>query len=630
MATPNVEEVKRRLLSEPPRYAGVVKIIDKRGEQVSLVPRPAQLLVEDALKRQRDAGLPERIIVLKSRQTGISTWIEVGHMLPRCTLQQNRKGLVVAHDNDTAGSLFGMAHNGYVNLPEEEWIKPPLVSIHNSESGRKLMHWGEPSRIKRARGELGLNSQLRIDTAKEVSAGRGKTIHLLHCSEVAHWPDPGKAASLLAAVPNEPGTLIVLESTANGRNFFEQRWKRAERGEGSFVPVFIGWTIDPDCRTAFPTEDERAAFVETIGEGPYGADEAMLIERFGVTPEQLYWRRLTIVDECDGDLATFKQEYPSSPAEAFKGSGNHAFSFVYIERAIEQAGRCDPPEGAGLGDGLLLPSGTRPRRVHDGEVDVPVGALWVPRTATGFGDAKDWWRLWEYPYDVEKLGQRHERGEITQAQFDELVVPDRARGQYVIAADVSGGEEATSTGDRAYHAVQVINHHTLEQVAQWRSRCDADQLVTQLLLAGLFFNGALIAVETTGAWGLPVIRQLRRRYGYRWLYRRRPVGQRQEKAQELDGWDTNRRTKPLLEANLTELLREGTHGMRSLLLADELTTYIRDANGKTRPDSDAFSDLLMAYMIGQYVAQQVPPRPEKRPGERRGGGWEPHNPVTGY
>jgi hypothetical protein len=277
-----------------------------------------------------------------------------------------------------------------------------------------------------------------------------------------------------------------------------------------------------------------------------------------------------------------------------------------------------------------MAAGTKSRRVHDGEVDVPTGALWVPRSATGFSDAKDFWRIWEHPYDEVKLKAMAERGDIDAADLDERLIAGRRRSQHIIFADVSGGEEATSSGDRAYHAIQVINHHTLEQCAQWRSRCDADQLVQQLLLAGLYFNEALVAVETTGSWGLPVITALWRRYGYRRVYRRRPVGQRQEKPQELLGWDTNRRTKPLLEANMTELLREGTHGIRSLLLADELTTYIRDANGKSRPDTDAFSDLLMAYMGAQFIAQQVPPRPEKkRDGERRSD-WQPDNPITGW
>lgn len=601
------EQVWEKLRYETPFYArAVAKIIDKRSELIAIDPRPAQLKVDAALEEQRKKGLPERVIVLKSRQTGISTYGQI-KLVQRATLRPNRRCLTVAQDNDTSGALFGIGHTVYVNLPSDPpELKPDLVSMRNSMSNR-MMHFGEKSKAEQARGNLGVNSTMRIDTAKEVQAGRGKTITDLALTEVAFWPDPNKALSLLNAVPDQPGTLVIIESTANGANFFKSRWERAENGEGMYVPVFIGWPEDPDCVRLFATPEDRAQFIESIGTGPYGADEPRLVEHFGCTPEQLYWRRVTIVDKCDGDLNKFKQEYPSSPGEAFIGSGKHVFSFGYIQNVLDLTEHTDPPASMDadkrpLGDGLFVPSGTKNRNVRDGTVEIPTGALWVPQSATGFDARKDFWRVWEHP---------------------------SPEGQYVIAADVAGGEEETSTGDLAWHAIQVINHHTLEQCAEWRSRIDPDLMISELFLAGLYFNEATIAVETTGHWGVPVVTGLWKRMGYRRLYRRRPVGQVKEKQQELLGWDTNRRTKPSLEAGMGELLREGTHGIRSSRLARELVTYVRDPNGRSGPDTDAFSDLLMAYMIGQHVAQQLRPRHERAWNKKRTT-YAPKNPVTGY
>jgi hypothetical protein len=51
-------------------------------------------------------------------------------------------------------------------------------------------------------------------------------------------------------------------------------------------------------------------------------------------------------------------------------------------------------------------------------------------------------------------------------------------------------------------------------------------------------------------------------------------------------------------------------------LADELTTYVRDPNGKTRPEKNKFADLLMAWLIGQYIAYQVKPPTQRKPGQQ--------------
>ena len=60
-----------------------------------------------------------------------------------------------------------------------------------------------------------LDSEYRVETADD-NAGRGMTIHYLHCSEVSRWPrDAAETlASLRAAVV--PEGEIVLESTPNG------------------------------------------------------------------------------------------------------------------------------------------------------------------------------------------------------------------------------------------------------------------------------------------------------------------------------------------------------------------------------------------------------------------------------
>ena len=72
---------------------------------------------------------------------------------------------------------------------------------------------------------------------------RSSTIQLFHGSEVAFWPfAETHAAGVLQAVPNQPGTEIILESTANGvGNFFHKKWREAETGRSEYLAIFVPW-----------------------------------------------------------------------------------------------------------------------------------------------------------------------------------------------------------------------------------------------------------------------------------------------------------------------------------------------------------------------------------------------------
>lgn len=602
-------DVAERLRTDTPFYAEhLLKVVNERGELVPFIYRKAQLKLDAALERQRAAGRPMRAIVLKSRKVGISTSVQA-KLFQDATTVPNARAVVVAQDTDTAGELFEISDTFYSHLPFDPDFKPRVDSRRNSPGGMKQLVWAN-ARAQRERGDVGLNSSLKIDTAKEVDAGRGKTIRRLHCSEVAFWDHyvgggagkgQKKFLSLLNAVPDVPGTVIVIESTANGHNFFKARWDRHERGEGGYVAVFIGWTEDENCWREFDDPDHRERFIEEIGTGEFGEDEPHLIEKFECVPEQLLWRRYTIVDKCDGSLARFGQEYPSTPLEAFVGSGKHFFPIRLVERAEDEARAFDPPEADLLsdapqpGDGLLVPKGYKVRRLATSTEEVPTGTLWLPGGADQALSGKDQWRVWAHP---DRGGMRPDVHGV------EHEVPAR---QYVVFTDVASGEEQTQSAEPDYSAIQVIDHMSREQVAQWRSRCDRDEVALQTLLAALYFNDALVGVEVTGGYGLTVVEHLWKRYAYPKLYRRRRQGSmKMDRAQSLLGWDTTRNTKPAMEDEAMALLREESAGIRALSLISEMKTYVRFENGSRGADAEAFDDLLMAWMGAQRIAQLIP------------------------
>lgn len=605
-----VEAVKGRFRDDGLYYAAhALKLPNEDGELVPMTPRPGQVLIEEAIQRQQQASKPIRILILKSRRLGSSTW-SVATILRRLTQRQNRKGQIVAQNSQTASELFGVAKTMYQHLPPEEWLKPPIYR-ENDTKDSKLMWWGERSGFERNRGNLGINSQLTIDTAGVVEAGRGMTIHDLLCTEVAFWSDPRKALSLLNAVYDRPDTCIILESTANGFNWFKDRWDRAMRGESAYEPVFIGWTVDENAVRPFDTDEDREKFIASIGSGPWGEDEPRLIEEHNCTPEQLHWRRRTIEDKTEGKLELFDQEYPSDAARAFVGSGKHVFSISFVQRVIDRVEKIEllPPSEGGPMTGVFTATETKPRRIHGDEVvEVPTKAIWTPATDTNLPITYDFWVRWNPPaYDDDDELEPH--------SDEDLLEPPAS--QFIVNGDPASGEENT-TGDTDYFAAQVIDHKTGEQVARLQTRrLDPDEFAYQLLLAALYFNDALINVEITGGYGVPVTRKLWDAYGWRRIHKRRGVEQSAMKASDRLGWDTNRRTKPLIIAGMTELLREQTDGIRDKLTALQMTTYVTDEKGRQGADKGAFDDLLSSWMVGREVARQTRLRPEGPSGVKR-------------
>lgn len=578
---PAQPEVADLLRNDTPFYAeNVAKIVSANGDVVPLVPRKAQLELDAKLEAQHAAGQPMRAIVLKARKLGFSTWVQI-KMLQRVTQNANHRALTVAHDSKTAAELFDIGANAYANLPDDPsvaYLKPTISSQRDSGTTKQLV-FGQPARQLRQAGDLGLNSKLYVDTAKEVQGGRGFTYHSLHLSEVAFWDSEQKMTSLLNAVPRVHGTMVVIESTANGYNHFQKRWDRAAKGLGAYVTVFAPWHEEPSYMLPFASEEERDRFIETIGTGPYGADEPDLVETHGCTPEQLNWRRLMIADECNDDVQTFHQEFPSTPEEAFVASGSTVFAKHLIQKVKDRAQNLDPQGEVGR----FVGEDFRDVRTRSGTIEVPQKVIWTPDAA---GD----WRMWEPPVTEESEKHKPE-------------AERRPVGQYVAAADVAGGDAGA---DLAWNAIQVIDHREKEQVAEYHSKVDEAALAYEMLLAGLFYNHAWLAPEITGGWGLSVARILALDYRYGPVHRRKNPDGVREKLQDRLGWDTNTKTKPMIEGNMREMLQAGTHGVHSAALAAEFSTYVTDERGRSAPQEGSFSDLLMAYMIGQYLARTIP------------------------
>lgn len=203
-----------------------------------------------------------------------------------------------------------MSKRIYDNLPNE--MKPAL----KASNAQELIFDNDKG--------TGLKSKIKCMTAGSSGVGRSDTFTNLHISELAFWGNKAKetAIGLFQAVPNLPNTMIIIESTANGYEYFKELWDMAIKGESDYIAIFVGWNEMPEYQmpyTGFELNNK----------------EKELQKLYNVTLEQLTWRRWCIKNNCGGDEEIFKQEYPINPLEAFLASGTCPFDKEKIIKRLQ-------------------------------------------------------------------------------------------------------------------------------------------------------------------------------------------------------------------------------------------------------------------------------------------------------
>lgn len=627
------DAVRRRLREDHVYFAGkAVQIVNKQGLVVPFELKRAQLRLARATMTQRAQGYPMRVIALKSRQIGVSTLTQ-SMVVQRTTQNANHLAVLLAQDRSTAGGLYAIGLFMWANLPRE--IKPPAARQAGTQD-RKMILFGEPSQQLQREGILGLNSQITIATPGGL-AGRGLTPRTLHVSEYAHWPVSDALLGIINGVPDDPDTLIVIESTPKGHNHFKDEWDLAVNGESGYYPFFSPWFEEEAYRRRFANAHDRVEFEQSLGHHPkWGDDEPALqtlireslvawAEEDGErvdeetldlrVSEHLYWRRWAIAAKCQGKLDRFKQEYSSTPEEAFLATGRRVFDPSSVTLILKRTAATDPVtptiENMGPVRGLLRAAETRKRidPVTKEVIQVPSKAVWVPAPRAAYDEVARW-RLWQAPQKARDLdaGELEQLPAAALAKLADGRVPD---GQYIVFCDPASGTVDEKGTEHAEHAIEVIDHRTREQVAEWSGQIDPDLVAYELLLVALYFNGAWVCVERTGGYGLSMLRKLATGFGYARVFEEVSKDKRITKRDDRLGWSTDHVSKPLMEAELQELVRLEKDGIKSASLARQMLTFIRDDRGRTKPEVGKLSDKLMAYMGAQIVASIRPLRPDR-------------------
>lgn len=331
----NEKAIRQKLKDNFIHYA--VKCLKIRSKSGSIEPfslNRAQLYIHQQLEMQKGQTGKVRALILKGRQQGCSTYVG-GRFYHKVSHSFGTQAFILTHALDATSNLYKMAQRYHQNTPQ---IVRPQVTTSNA----KELVFGK------------LDSGYKVGTAENKSVGRSSTIQLFHGSEVAFWNNCEEhAKGIMQAVPDEAGTEIILESTANGvGNYFHQLWQKAETELSEFIAIFVPWYW----------QDEYVK--EVKGEFSILPEEQSLFEQYGLTNEQLLWRRNKIVElsisGVDGEKA-FMQEYPNNAAEAFQLTGEDS----YIDSHIVYKARKCPAERFG---NLIL--GVDPARFGDDRTSI--------------------------------------------------------------------------------------------------------------------------------------------------------------------------------------------------------------------------------------------------------------------
>jgi hypothetical protein len=529
------EEIYRGFIDHAGFCRESLSVQNKLGHLVAMEEGPAQKKLTAIVKRCQEKRKPVRVIVPKARQV----WISVGvasHFFHGTPFLAGQHTLILANDEKTALNLFSHYQRFHDNYrPFGDVIKLPEVVKNNSTE----IEWANESWIQ-------------CHTTRALTIGRSFTLRRVHFSEAAYYVDlKTTMAAVMAAVPDDPDTMVIVESTANGvGNEFHRMCLAAAEGNSEWELLFFGWWEHPEYTR--PLRDP-GGFQSTLT-----GEEREMMRQYNLTLEQLHWRRWCIANKLGGDATLFKQEYPSNFEEAFLSSGRPRFSHAAINR---------------------MPL------VHDGLV----GGL------------------------EEQLYAGSKRIVFLPREHGELKIfrkPDPAK-TYVIGTDTCEGidaNEGKGEADPDWGVSVVRERETGDQAATLRARMEPAEHGRYLALLGRYYNMAcqVPEVNNTGISTLDALLQADYPPG---LIYHRMTGQADDDPKERPdkiGWKTTVVTRPQLISWYDEAIRTLSIYIRDPIVAQEARTFVVKPNGRSEHQKSCHDDCVIADALTVVGIMHMP------------------------
>ena len=162
---------------------------------------------------------------------------------------------------------------------------------------------------------------------------------------------------------------------------------------------------------------------------------------------------------------------------------------------------------------------------------------------------------------------------------------------YVIGGDTAGEGSDNFAG-------QTLNNVTGNQAAVLKHQFDEDMYAKQIYCLGIYYNNALIGVETN--YSTYPNKELER-LQYPNLYIREKEDTYTHKTIKSYGFETNKKTRPIIIAGLVEEYRDNIKLVNDRDTLKEAVTFIKNENGRPEAQEGYHDDLTMANAIAHYI-----------------------------
>lgn len=480
-----------------------------------------------------------RHVILKARQLGFTTFIDI-FILDGTLFATNKESIIIAHKVQDAAEIFDKKIDFALRNMAED-VKGAFFRL-NRNSARKVqvtIDYGP---------DIGSTSSIAVAVS-----GRSGTYYYVHVSEFAKMcvMFPKRAEEVeTGTFPTVPfDGFIFIESTAEGMagrfyEIFQENWLIRDSitpllSQVQFMPHFYNWQYD-DAEMAkiyatIPTDEMLEC---EIPWGEYQKENNLT--DLEITYYYMKWLQFGGKNSPDA-VKKLKQEYPTTPEEAFLSTGQTYFSTAKVAAMLTDT-----------------KPGTRGELI------------------------------------------RNEKGDLVFQQVStgaiEMFHPPELGTRYIIGGDTS---EGLAKGDA--QVMYVINHKTEECDAIYRSQVPPDEFATHAYNVGKFYNWALLAIEVNkdGLWVNDALDKM----GYVNLYARKVFDDITQKVTKYFGWKTTSATRPFCLAALKAVFLRKTSGFPAAML-NEMFTFIRNAKGKPEAMDGKHDDVIMAGAIGYAVLQE--------------------------
>lgn len=575
-----VEEfIRIRKKYDYPFWAAMFAYIKRKGggsDVLFRLNKPQRKLIL-RLEKMRKAGKPIRLILLKARQWGGSTAIQIYMSWLQLVHEVGLNSLIIAHQGTGSDEIKDM-FDRMIKLYPVEMLHELGEAYSLNEP--KIVGVGKSGNIFRVPQR---NCKIKIGTAERPNSCRGGDYNLVHLSEVALWKETdGKkpediVRSACSGILLKALTMIVYESTPNGvGNFFHKEYLAAKNGLSQFEAMFVAWFEIEQYELPFTDDSEKYDFAAKLLANRYNEEVSTEREEagtylwrlweMGATLEAIHWyisERTKFKNH--GEMAS---EYPSDDIEAFTFSGRKVFSSEDVElfRAACRTPRWRGEIYGSADEGEKAIEGLRFKKSNDGQL-----FIW---------------------HDVERN--------------DEEEVLDR----YLVIVDVCKGH----TKNADFADILVIDRLFMMDgeppvvAAEWHGHIDMDKLAWKATQIAAYYNNALLVIESntletnnTKGEAEYILTLIHDVYGKQLYARKQSAEDIRQGLPKKFGFHTNSLTKKVVIYNLKVVIRERLYIEREEACLDEYLTYIEKENNSFEAMEGYHDDRLMTRAIGMQI-----------------------------